>query len=101
MIHNFFNLKDHLTRTNTIDEIPQQLHTHLHHQSNHLARITHYKLFTKEKITTNGLEGYFIDHHHTFINQRKKSHDQISNNFLFLDKDEWKKLQHDLQSTEN
>jgi hypothetical protein len=56
-----------------------------------LARITHYKLFTKEKITANGLEGYFTDHQHTFINQRKKSHDQISNNFLCLDKDEWKK----------
>jgi hypothetical protein len=41
---------------------PQQLHTDLHHQSNHLARTTHYKL---------------------------------------IDKDEWKKLQHDLQSTEN
>jgi hypothetical protein len=62
----------------------------------------HYKLFPKEKITTNGLEGYFIDQQHTFINQRqKKSHDQISNNFICLDKDEWKKLQNDLQSTEN
>jgi hypothetical protein len=57
----------------TIDEIPQQLHTHLHHQSNHLARTTHYKLFPKEKITTNGLEGYFIDQQHTFINQRQKN----------------------------
>jgi hypothetical protein len=100
-IHDFFNLKDHLTRKNTIDEIPQQLHTDLHHQSNHLAR-TALQIIPKRKNHYRWLEGYFIDQQHTFINQRqKKSHDQISNNFICLDKDEWKKLQNDLQSTEN
>jgi hypothetical protein len=71
-IHDFFNLKDHLTRKNTIDEIPQQLHTDLHHQSNHLAR-TALQIIPKRKNHYRWLEGYFIDQQHTFINQRQKN----------------------------
>jgi hypothetical protein len=100
-IHDFFNLKDHLTRKNTIDEIPQQLHTDLHHQSNHLAR-TALQIIPKRKNHykwAGGLLHRSAAHFHK--SKAKKSHDQISNNFICLDKDEWKKLQNDLQSTEN